>query len=254
MGLFKDLPVGSKIYLGVVPSWMNPFGNPDEPLLWTKVSDDGDLILVSNIGYDIFDEREPNNPGRDRRARGGNFFPESNIFQYLNSAENDWYAAAHEYDEPPRRYREVQNPGFMTTFSPFEKSLLESMQITCSVPSGFKKKYGHEITINCKVSLPSLSQLGVEREGGTEGRAWAGLPFLRAGRPIMTRTAAGSGIAAYIPGRCQVRTQSPYQVENLAPVVRLKPDVEIEDAPDEYGVFYISDTPLGMTLDSILGI
>ena len=59
------------------------------------------LVTDCAIKLASLDAAEPDNPDKDMKEFGNNFYPQSNIHQWLNSNEVDWYRPAHEFDAPP---------------------------------------------------------------------------------------------------------------------------------------------------------
>ena len=82
------------------------------------------LITDKIICLKSFDARENNSPYSYRRDYGNNRYMYSNIRQWLNSENYNWYTPRHSYDEPPTRenvwrgYNSYNNePGFMTNLT-----------------------------------------------------------------------------------------------------------------------------------------
>lgn len=117
-------------------------------------------------------------PGKQKRGvmgqanlYGWNDYARSNVHQWLNSEEEQWYRPSHGLDKPPTaeytRYGEVpyeKRPGFLRWFSgTFRKGLL-----TVDVP--YLRKTGMdqgEMTcVQAKIFLPSRTELGKGDEHG----------------------------------------------------------------------------------------
>lgn len=59
------------------------------------------LIKDTAISEHCYDAKEVNNPDSDLANYGNGDYATSNILQWLNSEESDWYVAQHPYDYPP---------------------------------------------------------------------------------------------------------------------------------------------------------
>lgn len=218
-----EAPVGTKIYLG---SWK------DTDFIWRKVSEDNDFLCEQGTGYRQFDNDEPANSNRNRRTGGNNFFPVSNIQQWLNSTETNWYHPLHEFDTG---YVGYNDQGFLHDFNPEELDCLMDRTIKVAVPLGSRKEHGKVVEMACKVCLPSeMEVLGHCQEEANEVEG-VHLPEImnvineNFGRyiTVMTRTA--------IENSCKVRAfycGNPYVEKasnNIIPVpmIRLKGDIPL---------------------------
>ena len=234
-----ELPIGCKLRFGMYE---------DEDIAWVKVSDKSDFFALHRIGNKAFDATEWCNDNRSRRSCGNNYYPHSNIFQWLNSTDNSWFSPMHGSDEAPTY---CLTPGFLSQFSSTELDAIDEQEITVSVPCGSKKEFGKTVQLSCKVTIPSASQFEQDETvlGDNsllaEGEQMPGLvdaisemsPYNR----IMTRSGVGTGghILVWIDGE-MVKTRAKSQV-GVHPMIRLKADVDISDKPDEYGFMYIPD-------------
>ena len=150
----KELPVGSKLIFG---SYAESNRQDPKELVWTKVHEDGRIVLAPDQIRCQFDQREVGDVNRGRRAHGYNYFPLSNVFQLINSPEQDWFHPMHQYDTcggVRTRY------GFLSSFSYEELSALMPQDIEIGVPEGSRKKYGLKERLRCFVTLPSLAEVG----------------------------------------------------------------------------------------------
>lgn len=75
-----------------------------------------------NIGM-LYDAAEPTNPNTNRQTNGNNRYKVSNILQWLNSTNKNWYTAQHTYDAV--RTQDNNTYGLMYTFSPSLRSALQ---------------------------------------------------------------------------------------------------------------------------------
>lgn len=216
----KEVPIGGRIVIG---SYMG------QDLVWRKVSDQQDLISETAPRVACFDQSEYRNSNRSRARRGNNFFPQSNIFQWLNAAGNDWYHPTHEYDERP--YYGLDS-GLLTEFMKAELDALEDREITIVVPLGSRKQFGHRYVMSCKVCLPSASEIGFnDDEMADEG---INLPAIREmadtairGMSMLTRSGindAGHVLQYNYHACCTI---SAAQASEIHPMIRLKEDTEL---------------------------
>ena len=117
-----------------------------------------------------FDGNEPTNPDSNRKIRGNNNWQYSNIKQFLNSDQSNWYSAQHQYDAPPSSdncYHYSNgitfnaydtHKGFLYYWSNEDKTLLKDMTLTLAnntVTDG-----GGSYTWTGKVWLPTYTQMG----------------------------------------------------------------------------------------------
>ncbi len=140
------------------------------------------LITRHIIAARAFDAREPSNPEkttfRNPGKYGNNEYALSNIHQWLNSEEEDWYHPSHPYDAPPDEagtwYGEQpyhRKPGFLARFSPeFRAGILE-VQVPYTVRTGVDSSECR--TVQAKAFLPSRTEINFGDEWGIP----EGVPF-----------------------------------------------------------------------------
>ena len=210
----QDMPVGSRLAFGTIG---------DNDIIWAKVSDHNDFFAVSSCAYYCFDYPEWRNTTRGRRTGGNNFYPHSNIAQWLNARGTNWFQAAHSFDESPYW---AFDRGFLTGFTDHEIDLIQPQTVKVVVPVGSRKEFGREYAYTAKVLLPSASQIGcVDAEiGNAEGqKLFDPAGCFRSGMPIvMTRTGCkGSGrhIYSYLGGHFAVLSAGDKTV--VHPMIRL---------------------------------
>lgn len=184
MGLFNlgkmqpisNLSVGAKVkspdtkYNGVPIIW----------LIGHKTVDRVKLITEKIITLKCFDAKEPSNPDSERKDYGNNRYSQSNIDQWLNSADGAgaWYSAQHAYDEPPNNenvwlnYNEYDaEAGFLANFEEaFRNAILDT---TIRVVKNIVTNGGEYEDITRKVYLLSRTEVGLPNEKGVaEGSKW----------------------------------------------------------------------------------
>jgi hypothetical protein len=156
------------------------------------------LITDCAIKLASLDAAEPDNPDKGKKEFGNNYYPLSNIHQWLNSDQADWYRPSHEFDAPPTvenidqgrldfyespfyseeakflgDYSYKSSPGFLTFFSrEFIESICE-VDVPCyKEPAPGQIVHGppDPFMLRTKVFLPSAPEMGFEKtKTGTEG-------------------------------------------------------------------------------------
>ena len=165
---FYNLVIGSTFKLG---KYQVESEDP-WPIEWEIVhqTDTYQIAMTKQI-IDLrpFDAKEPTNPDNNRKNRGNNNWQYSNIEQWLNSDQANWYSAQHQYDAPPSKDNVWQNvgigynpydthKGFLYYWSNEDKALLKDMTLTLAnntVTDG-----GGSYTWTGKVWLPTYTQMG----------------------------------------------------------------------------------------------
>jgi hypothetical protein len=182
--ILRDLPVGTKV-------------KERKSSLVFLVADHNHMgyagtALVTDCAIKLasFDASEPANPEESKKESGNNFYPFSNIHQWLNAGQDDWYVPAHDFDAPPAAenidhgrldfynvpfysnhakfsgdFSYQHHPGFLTWFSPeFVESVCE-VDVPC-VPDRDHAHVVHGQPSSCyiksKVFLLSAAELGFE--------------------------------------------------------------------------------------------
>ena len=229
-----ELPVGARLIYGTYD---------DDDIRWIKVSESSDFLAETRTGVLQYDNIEGTNASRARRRFGNNFFPQSNIAQWLNAEGTDWFRNTHEHDSAPNFYH---FPGFLNSFTQKELESIEDREITVAVPLGSRKEFGRTYKARMKVCLPSASEVGMEDEDlACEGETLPEIGNYLSGvrnESMMTRTGVKEGghIISYF-GLTPDAVVS-YRPWGIHPMIRIKPDTEISEAPDHSGCFYVPDT------------
>lgn len=98
----EELKVGSRVMFG------NYGVNSDRahPIWWVKATKDCDFITESVLDYLMFDAKEPNSGDYGCRNYGNPNYNLSNIRQFLNSEDEDWYIPQHAADNWPNSRRQ----------------------------------------------------------------------------------------------------------------------------------------------------
>ena len=175
----SNLPIGSKVKFGQY----SVNGETPQNIIWLIVAKDhtaypsNSVTLLTEKIIDIrsFDANEPTNPDSGRSMMGNNDYKTSNIAQWLNSAETDWYSPAHAYDQAPNDSYTLggvgyaNRPGFLSHFSENEQNAILSTEL-------YATKYPNTIesVFTNKVFLPSYMEVGVNGVSAlTDGVLWS---------------------------------------------------------------------------------
>ena len=181
--LLSNLPVGSKVKFGKY----SVNGEPAEPITWLIVAknhtctpaypaDSVTLLTEKSIDRRAYDAAEPNNTlASDIKYNGYDYYAVSNIDQWLNKSDVNWYSPAHEFDQAPIDSKTGNHgtgydtrPGFLNAFTTREINAILNSTI------GFNKLNGYDSIredIVRKVFLPSSTELGYST-GDTDGACW----------------------------------------------------------------------------------
>lgn len=101
-----------------------------QPITWLKTSPNCGFITENAVDYLCFDAQERSSDNRNMQYAGNPDLSLSNLFGFLNSADEQWYHPTHQTDAPPSRnntdrYREYESHfGFLYYFDEYE---LESL-------------------------------------------------------------------------------------------------------------------------------
>lgn len=228
----SEMPVGEYLVFG---QFLRSDERTPVNLLWRKASEQNEFYANDGIGKFCADAQEPENESRDRRERGSNFFPQTNICQFLNAVDDDWFKPQHEKDVADNNLKNC--PGFLNLFEAWERKMITPHEIVTSVPVGFKRKYGEQVKTTLKVSMLSRSQL----YGGEEPVEGEQLSLFARGATtpvnLMLRTAVNTGLCA-IDRRGRFTNHCPATEFNIVPFLRLDDDCNVEFSPLD-GFYYI---------------
>ena len=222
----EELDLGSEIYLGSW-SWRGLRARAD--IVWFKTSYNNTFMMKNYIKAVPFDSPEELNPNETRRNNGTNFYPFSNMHQWLNGSGTDWFKPAHEYDT--NSYCMPDDFGFLTRFDEQDLAALEEIEICCAVPDGFKRTYGSKYNLKTKVFLPSLDELGVFAEDcPDEGERFGIYENAYFEETTLTRSPVGLAKVSFVE---YGESQSPVwcrEEQKIKPCICLKGDLEVERA------------------------
>lgn len=125
-----DMKIGDRLIFGeydVIPSEF-------EPITWLKATRGNIFLSEYALDYIPYDSKEPVNTDYYKRIYGSSDYRTSNIFQFMNSDEEDWFFPAHEFDAAPgtdghsmdSRGMYRRHPGFLYGFEEYEIASLKS--------------------------------------------------------------------------------------------------------------------------------
>ena len=148
---------------------------------WEIVHQESDYQIAMAkqiIDLRCFDAKESSNSDSNRKNYGNNNWQYSNIEQWLNSDQSNWYSAQHSADAPPSSAniwvssRVAYNPydtkpGFLYYWSDEEKAVLQNMTLTLANPT---VDGGGSYTWTGKIWLPTYTQMsGNQNNSISEG-------------------------------------------------------------------------------------
>jgi len=125
----SDLKVGAKLIFGNYGVSTAVY-----PITWLKANKECEFLSEFVLDLLKFDYQERNNPNRDCFYHGNGNYEQSNIIQFMNSPEDDWYEPMHDYDAPPGNMGGladahgdyVHHSGFLSGFEDYEIECLAS--------------------------------------------------------------------------------------------------------------------------------
>lgn len=222
-----DLKTGAKLVFGNYG-----VGHELYPISWLKTGKEN--VFLSEFVLDIlrFDNREPDNPQRDEYYFGCSNYAISNIVQFINSCDDNWYEPMHQYDSPPGIINAARDnlgdylhhPGFLSGFEDYELECLDG-----------------------RINLPTIANiLGTGREArfplfnrkGYRGRPSQDLIYNKHQHDMgegsfcefwaVDETNTKSCEVSYIDRAGSKRNCYASHRKGLRPVCRLKPNTQVE--------------------------
>lgn len=175
----SNLPIGAKVKFGK----HSVNGETAQDIIWLVVAKNhtgyptNSVTLLTDRIVDMraFDAAEPTSPNSDVREYGLGRYELSNIRQWLNSNNDNWYVAKHTYDQAPngtyttKRTEYSTRPGFQRYFSTSEINAILSTPIIY-----YDYSVGNK-TITDKIFIPSFREItGTDSSPfEAEGTRWA---------------------------------------------------------------------------------
>lgn len=191
MTMLKQLPIGARV----------------------REMQSGTIFLVADHGHTgwlgttlvadraaalaCLDAAEPENPDAEVRENGCNRYSLSNIHQWLNSDQADWFTPAHAFDAPPTEEGQYpgrldayasplyhdsarftgpfaydRKPGYLARFSEAFRAAIQPVRIPCCIPPDPDiVHFGPPLPeyLECRVFLLSAAEIGLETDVRNEG-------------------------------------------------------------------------------------
>lgn len=260
-----SLPCGAKIRFGAYC-----VGNEGaHDIRWIKMNSADTTFLAEYIeDFRAFDAKEPNNLQKHCRRYGNNRYSVSNIDQFLNSTEDDWYQPQHNTDVPPTDdfisdgtpYQ--SHPGFLAYFSEAELKAIVPTEIVIALPGYHSDDQDYE-KITRKVFLPSRTNIfGRSVRNTNEDEQWEYFENGRSVIALVTQEATDNTELDIIPNvtgrwywwlRCATDRLVGYVDLNGAhcntwaycgmigvrPALKIDPEILVSDEPDEEGYYNV---------------
>lgn len=225
----SDLKVGAKLIFG-------NYGvtTASNPITWLKASRDNEFLSEFVLDLLRFDAQERNNPNRDMYWHGNGTYELSNIIQFMNSYEEDWYEPMHDHDAPPGSVSNnhdgtgdyVNHAGFLHDFEDYE---LESLAGRIELP-----------TIANIFGRGGVPKFPLFNRKGFRGKPTADLVYGRYGHDLSETSYCEywlkDGAGAYTvncvdrAGVCRGAYASHYR--GFRPKCKMKPETKVEQLPD----------------------
>lgn len=236
-----DLKVGAKLFFGNYGTHATSI----HPITWLKASRDNEFLSEFVLDLLKFDVQERNNPDREIYWYGNGNYELSNIIQFMNSFEDDWYNPMHEFDSPPGNPVKVSDglgeyvnhSGFLHNFEDYE---LECLASRIDLPS-----YANIFGSGGSPRFPLFSRKGFR------GRPHADLIYHRLGHDMNEDSFCGFWLsdmsgkysALWVDrGGCR-KVNHASSISGFRPKCTIKHDIEVEPMPDGSGYRIVSFEP-----------
>lgn len=228
----SDLKVGAKLIFGNYGVSTAVY-----PITWLKANKECEFLSEFVLDLLKFDYQERNNPNRDCFYHGNGNYEQSNIIQFMNSPEDDWYEPMHDYDAPPGNMGGladapgdyVHHSGFLSGFEDYEIECLAS-----------------------RVDLPSIANIygagGVPRFAMFNRKGFRGRPSIDLVQnkychdmnedsfcEFWVSDRAGGYTATYVDRAGSRRNTYATCYHGLRPKCTINPDTKVEPLPDGSG-------------------
>ena len=233
-----ELPLGSIVEFG---AFCHTSGEMRD-LLWQKVSRNNDFMARHILqGSFCFDCPEPNNKNEARQNHGSNFYPHSNLLQYLNAAGDDWFEPQGDTDVLNEGRHSFLGHGFLKYFTQEELDLMIPVTVKGAVPFGSRSEFGKTYEVTRKVHLPSDIEItgrklfdAHEDVGGQQFDHFrhSVSPIHYAG--VITRTPHNKSVCALavLDSYGVLRAVTADRNVNVQPVIRLSGNLEVQSDSD----------------------
>lgn len=231
------LKIGSQLIMGKY-SVGNDFA--DEQIVWLKGTPNSDFITEYVVDFLPLDALERENPEASCRYSGNSDYLKSNLMQFLNSDQENWYSPTHQYDAPPNRgnvndrYRAPyeKHYGFMFCFEDYE---IESIQDN----DGVKIWLPEYENFNGENKFQLFKKKGIRAKATMDFVYNKRLDFSDSSYvPFWLSNMSGASGDAYIMGRNgDLILQRPVNACGVRPVCNIRPETIV--IQDESGFYHI---------------
>lgn len=235
--IVEKLKVGSPLVMGEysVQKAFTP-----EQIVWLKGTPNSDFITESVVDFLPLDALERENPEMLYRYSGNADYLKSNLMQFLNSDQENWYSPTHQYDAPPSRsnvndrYRAPYDKhyGFMFYFEDYE---VESIQDN----DGIKIWLPTYEDFNGENKFQLFKRKGTRARGTMDFVYNKGLDFSESSYvPFWLSNKNDTAGKAYIMGRNgDLVPQRPVNACGVRPVCNIRPETVV--VKDDDGFYHI---------------
>lgn len=236
-----ELKVGSKLILGSYAARANA---QCSQIVWLKADLAGHYIAEDCIDMLAFDAGEVEETiitayGTNHRMLANNDYRLSNIHQYLNSQQANWFTPTHEKDEPPElysrhiftRHTEYKNhTGFLHDFETYELDAMREMSYNyrgVGMSSLVRLPTEDEIK-NQTTKFPLFRRKGIRAHPSVDLCSKGGLGlypenFLQ----FWTMDTTDGSYVKFISSSCATYTSDPRAAMGIRPVIMLKPETKV---------------------------
>lgn len=225
----SDLKIGAKLIFGA-------YGvkSSTAPITWLKANDECNFVSAFVLDILQFDAEERCSNIVNHRYAGNSAYSLSNVRQFLNSCEPEWYEPTHIYDSPPRTdtntahvgYDYVDHPGFLYHFKDYE---IESLNSEVSILTS-ADVLGNGIT----PKLPLFNRKGYRGRPSAnmiEEYGMAENEFC----DYWVRDVHNTYNVKYITRNGKIGYRYPSNIGGLRPQCRIHPNTQVEPMPDGSG-------------------
>lgn len=238
----SELPVGAKIQDPNTKYY-------DAPIVWL-VADHGyygetltTLVSERILTFKAFDASEPNNSSDWRADFGNNDYKVSNIAQWLNSNEGNWFKPLHVYDQAPTEEFVSSRPyadesGFLTNFSEefiqhINDTVLGKVFLLSDEEVGLAKGKRLKLFENedYRKTKPTKECVQIDNEGDENEPDWWWLRTPYFGNSHSARSVNNSGVL--------ICNNAWYSHRGVRPALNLLSKIRVKAEPNENGVYEI---------------
>lgn len=234
----RDLPLGSRILFGT--NLGDEYSaRQNYQMSWTKVSMDG-LFLCGTPLDAAIDIPRSNGATIKERTAGRCYFPDTMLYQFLNSKE-EWATDETIRKILPWQYSRAKN-GFLSWFSESERNVMKQWNMQIIPPKRLQKRLGEVVTVPTMVGLPAIAEYSVYNDDAPaylesekhEVQIQRRSPQSNH-QTIHTRSSIGESVYS-IGSTSRSPTPKPPNTQGLAyPVICMDLDVDIERGQVPYG-------------------